>query len=416
MRLATGTLPIATGTARLATGTLPIATCTARLATGTLPIATCTARLATGTLPIATRTVRLATGTLPIATRTVRLATGTLPIATRTVQLATRSLPIASRTPPRYPGGVPLASWVAPIVLVLAQIASGAAWSTGRPAECDLRGGFGAPGGRSGNVWERAKSPELRRYCDLVASAASKLAGTTGMAEQALSAANEADQVLPGHAAPRVLAGRALEALGKLDLAIAAMTEGKAREPGALDDPRAMLAWARAQARTHHPEPAAEAYRALLPRAAALPASDRSSAEIEAGLVAMAHGADRLDEAAAALREGVREAQDEPRAVAILALALVLERRGDAEESRALLAERAPGDPRRVLSTPRAKELLSVAPSEESALAALALEPSDPAGARDAWQQYVTGAPQGPWAASAKAHLAALGAGKGGRR
>jgi tetratricopeptide (TPR) repeat protein len=323
---------------------------------------------------------------------------------------------IEIRAPPRYLGGVPFASFAAPIVLVLAQTASGSAWSTGRPAECDLRGGYGAPGGRSGNVWERAKSPELRRYCDLVASAASKLAGTTGMAEQALASANEADQVLPGHAAPRVLAGRALEALGKLDEAIAAMADGRAREPGALDDPRAMLAWARAQARTLHPEPAAEAYRALLPRAAALPASDRSSAEIEAGLVAMAHGADRLDEAAAALREGVREAQDEPRAVAVLALALVLERRGDAEESRALLSERAQGDPRKLIATPRAKELLSVAQSERSAIVALALEPTDAAGARDAWQEYVNASPQGPWAASAKAHLAALGAGKGRRR
>jgi hypothetical protein len=68
---------------------------------------------------------------------------------------------------------VPIASFVAPIVLVLAQNASGGAWSTGRPVECDLRGGSGGVGGRSGNVWERAKSPELRRYCDLVASAAS---------------------------------------------------------------------------------------------------------------------------------------------------------------------------------------------------------------------------------------------------
>jgi tetratricopeptide (TPR) repeat protein len=302
---------------------------------------------------------------------------------------------------------VPLVSGVVPLLLVLAQAASGSAWSTGRPAECDLRGGYGAAGGRSGNVWERAKSPELRRYCDLIASAASKLAGTTGMAEQALSSANEADQVLPGHAAPKVLAGRALEALGKLDEAIAAMTEGQKREPGALDDPRAMLAWARAQARTQHPVPAAEAYRALLPRAAALPASDRSSAEIEAGLVAMAGGADRLDEAAAALREGVREAQDEPRAV---------ERRGDAEESRALLSERAQGDPRKLVATPRAKELLSVAQAERSAIVALALEPTDAAGAKDAWQEYLTAAPQGPWAASAKAHLAGLGAGKGRHR
>jgi hypothetical protein len=111
----------------------------------------------------------------------------------------------------------------------------------------------------------------------------------------------------------------------------------------------------------------------------------------------------------------VREAQDEPRAVAVLALALVLERRGDADESRALLAERAQGDPRRLVSTPRAKELLSVAQAERSAITALALEPTDAAGAHDAWQEYLAASPQGPWGASARAHLAAL-AGKGRRK
>jgi tetratricopeptide (TPR) repeat protein len=305
---------------------------------------------------------------------------------------------------------------VLPVAVLLGQLTSSAAWSTGRPTECGLRGEYGAAGGRSGNVWERAKSPELRRYCDLVASAASKLAGTTAMAEQALASAKEADQVLSGHAAPLVLQGRALEALGKLDEALAALTDGQAREPGALDDPRAMLAWGRVLARTGHADKAADAYRALLPRTSSLPASERAAAEIEAGLLALARGPSGLDEAAAALREAVREAQDEPRAVALLALALVLERRGDAEESRALLAERAHGDPRTALTTPRAKELLAVAPGEASAIVALALEPSDPAGARDAWQVYLTAAPQGPWAKAAQAHVATLGAGRGRHR
>jgi tetratricopeptide (TPR) repeat protein len=324
--------------------------------------------------------------------------------------------PIVAFAAPRYPDGVPGLSFAAPIVVVLAQAASGGAWSTGRPAECDLRGGYGGAGGKAGNVWERAKAPELRKYCDLVASAASKLAGTTAMAEQALSAADEAEQLLPGHAAPRVLAGRALEALGKLPEAIAALSDGRSREAGALDDPRAMLAWARAQARTGHPDVAAEAYRALLPRAAALPASERSAAAIEAGLVAMGRGPSGLDEAAAALREGMKEAQDEPRAVAVLALALALDRRGDAEESRALLSERAHGDPRTPLTAQAAKDLVAVAPSEAQAMVGLALESTDAAGSRDAWQAYLAAAPQGPWAASAKTHLAAAGAGRGRHR
>ena len=95
------------------------------------------------------------------------------------------------------------------LVLALAQ-APLPGWTNGRPPECAT-----PMAGATVNVWERAKSPELRRYCDLVASAASKLAGTAAMAQAALAAAREAEGVLPGHAAPRVLEGRALAALGK---------------------------------------------------------------------------------------------------------------------------------------------------------------------------------------------------------
>src|SRR5579883_376338 len=228
-------------------------------------------------------------------------------------------------------------------VLAVAQV-SAAAWSSGRPPEC------GEPGGRAANVWERAKSPELRRYCDLLASASSKLAGLGAMAQAALDAAREADRVLPGHAAPRALEGRALAALGKYPDALAALSDARSRDARALDDPPALLAWARALARTGRTPEAAEAYRALLPRATALPGGQRAAAEIEAGIVSMARGPDRLDEATAALREAIRDAQNDAQAVAVLALALALDRRGDAREARALLDERARGDPRDVVA------------------------------------------------------------------
>jgi tetratricopeptide (TPR) repeat protein len=292
------------------------------------------------------------------------------------------------------------------LVLALAQ-APLPGWTNGRPPECAT-----PMGGATVNVWERAKSPELRRYCDLVASASSKLAGTAAMAQAALAAAQEAEGVLPGHAAPRVLEGRALAALGKLDAALAALRDGKARDRTGLDDPPALLAWARVLARTGHPGEAAEAYRALLPRTAPLSTADRAAAAIEAGLVTMAAGDAGLDDAVAALREALREAQDEALGVAVLGLALALDRRGDASEARALLSDRASGDPRTALATARAKELLVVAPAEASALAALALEASDVAGAREAWEQYVAalaGAPTRPWEAHARAHLASLG-------
>jgi tetratricopeptide (TPR) repeat protein len=295
--------------------------------------------------------------------------------------------------------------------LALAQVAAASGgWTTGRPPEC------GEPGGRAANVWERAKSPELRRYCDLVASAASKLAGTATMAEQALAAAAQADEVLPGHAAPRVLEGRALVALGRLDEAVAALGDGRRRDPRAFEDPLALLAWARVQARTGHAAEAADAYRALLPRATSLSAAERSAAAVESGLVAMQRGPAGLDEAVAALREASREAQDEAAAVATLALAVALDRRGDADECRALLADRAHGDPRTPLATPRAKELLAVAPIERDALAAIGLEPTDGGGARDAWQSFLASAPKGPWADWARAHLTRGGLSKKVRR
>ena len=280
-------------------------------------------------------------------------------------------------------------------------------WSNGRPPEC-----AGETGAGTANVWERAKSPELRRYCDLVASAASKLAGNAPMAQAALAAAREADGLMPGHAAPRVLEGRALAALEKLDEALAALREGKARDRAGLDDPPSLLAWARVLARTGHPGEAVEAYRALLPRTSSLSTVERASAAVEAGLVTMAADNRGLDDAVAALREALREAQDDALGVAVLALALALDRRGDSSEARALLSDRALGDPRTALATLRAKELLAVAPAEASALAGLALEASDVAGARDAWEQYVTAlgtAPSHPWEAQARAHLAALG-------
>jgi tetratricopeptide (TPR) repeat protein len=291
------------------------------------------------------------------------------------------------------------------VALAFAQPAAGG-WSSGRPPEC-----VAEMGAATGNVWERAKSPELRRYCDLVASAASKLAGNGVMAAAALAAAREANEVLPGHAAPRVLEGRALATLGKLDEALAALRDARARDRDGLDDPLSLLVWARVLSRTGHPSEAVEAYRALLPRTAALSTAERASAAVEAGLVTMAADARGLDDAVAALREALRDAQDDVLTVAVLALALALDRRGDAGEARALLGDRAPGDPRVALATSRAKEVLSLAPTEGPALVGLGLEASDVAGAREAWEQYVTGlaaTPARPWEAHARAHLASL--------
>ena len=293
------------------------------------------------------------------------------------------------------------------LCLALAQVTSGT-WSSGRPAEC------GDSGGRGSNVWERAKSPQLRQYCDLVAGASSKLAGTTAMAHVALESARQAEAVLPGHAAPLILEGRALLALGQLDEALTALEKARARDPHGLDDPLAVLAWGRALARSNRTAEAAEAYRTLLPRTSALSSVERAAAEVEAGFVTMSLGPTGLDEATAAFREAMREGEDETHGLAVLALAMALDRRGDVAEARALLSERMHGDPRSLVASARAREVLAVARAESDCIVAIALEERDPQGARAAWQRCLDAQPTdatgatGPWVAHARAHLRGL--------
>lgn len=292
------------------------------------------------------------------------------------------------------------------VALVFGQSAAGT-WSSGRPPECS-----DAPG-RSASVWERAKSPELRRYCDLVANASSKLVGTSSMAQSALDDARQAEGILPGRAAPRALEGRALAALGRLDQALVALQDAKERDSGVLDDPQALFAWARVLARTGHMRESVSAYRTLLPRASALSSGDRFVATTEAGLVALACGPSTVDEAVAAFRESLRASRTDAETVAVLGLALALDRRGEADEARALLASRRGGDPRPALSARRARELLSAAPVETEALIALGLEAIDPAAARESWERYLASAPAGPWIGHGRAHLTALASGHG---
>jgi tetratricopeptide (TPR) repeat protein len=287
------------------------------------------------------------------------------------------------------------------VAVVLAQIGD-ATWSGGRPPGCASLLGLDA------NVWERAKSPELREYCDLVASASSKLSGSAVMADSALEAARRAETLLPELAAARTLEGRALVALGEAPGAVAAFRDAVAKDSRALDDPPALLAWARALARIGHSEEASVAYRALLPRSSSLSSADRAAAALEAGLVAMSRGPAGLDEAVAAFRDAMRQADGETALVAALALALARDRAGARDEAQSLMADRIHGDPRVWLSTPAAQEILSVAPSERFALAGFGLQLGRGVAARQAWQQYLTNAPDSPWAAHAKRCLDAV--------
>ncbi|MBS2013412.1 MAG: hypothetical protein JST00_11020 [Deltaproteobacteria bacterium] len=297
-------------------------------------------------------------------------------------------------------------------LVLLAQTSGGsqAGFGAARPAECGLQSGF-----KTANVWERAKEPQLRTYCGLLASGSAKLVGSAALAKDVPSIAGEADKVLPGRAAPKVLEGRALLRLGKASEAVKALEEAKKRDDRALDDPVALLAWARANARTSHLDEAAKAYRAALPRTSALGAGERSAASFEAGMIVMGQGAAAVDDAIAMLRQARRDAQDALQLASVVALALALDRSGQREEAKAVLAERVRSDVKPVLGDARVVEALADAgvAHEREALVAIALESTEPAAAREAWHKYLEGAGgKGPWADHARAREGAAGAKK----
>ncbi len=284
------------------------------------------------------------------------------------------------------------------LLFVMAQAATGA-----RPSEC-------APleTQQASNVWERAKSPALRHYCDLLAGGAAKLAAGGGIddAREALALADEASAAFPDRAAPNVLRGRALARLGRWSEASKALALARSRDDRALDDPAALFAWGRALGRAGQTADAEAAFRALLPRAASLPLADRGAAEIEAALLAQTRGPSGLDAAIAMLRQARREAQDAMQSMVAMALALALDRADQRDESRLVLASIAHGDPRAVLADAHVREVLSDvnAVAEADALIAVALDASEPAAAHDAWARYVAGpGGKGPWGDHARA-------------
>ncbi|MBX3258488.1 MAG: hypothetical protein KF782_02140 [Labilithrix sp.] len=293
------------------------------------------------------------------------------------------------------------------LVWLLSPAATQGAFGTARPAECGVADGF-----RAANAWERAKEPNLRRYCDLLASGTAKLVGSGSnvLVNEVPQIADEADKLLPGRAAPAVLKGRALLRLGKAPEALAALDEAKRRDDRALDDPVALLAWARANARTGRLAEAARAYRAALPRTSSLTSQERSAASFEAGMTVMAQGSAGIDDAVAMFRQARRDAQDAMQIASVVGLALALDRAGQRDEARAVLAERVRSDVKPHLADPRVAEAMADAGSatEADALVALALEASAADGgasARDAWRRYLEGAGgKGPWADHAREH------------
>lgn len=294
--------------------------------------------------------------------------------------------------------------WAALVAIVIGQAAPSAA---ARPDECDASA-------ERANVWERAKQPALRRYCALVASGVTKLAGGDAQAANVVAIAQEAEVLLPGHAAPKILEARAKLALGRPEEAVSSFDEAIRRDARALDEPVALLAWARANAQLGRRERAAAAYRDLLPRASVLAPSVRGAVSFEAAIVASTQGPAAIDDVVAMARQAVRETRDGLRIASLVTLALALDRGGHGDEAKALLASEAPSLLVTGLRDARiTEELAAIGMAfEKDALEAFALEASRPALARDAWKRYLEGpGGQGPWSAHARARAGALGKG-----
>ncbi|WP_437646873.1 hypothetical protein [Sorangium sp. So ce362] len=350
-----------------------------------------------------------------------------------------------------------------------------AAAAAGRPPECSARTRRAIA--RGPTVWERARAPELPRYCDLLARGQAQLGGD---AEAARASARLADQILPGRAAPQVLLARAALALGSPADAARAFDRARSIDPRSVEDPHTLHDLARSLARTGKRDEAIAIYRALVPRIDLLGTADqRALVLLEAAHLSMAAAATEppagapaegarsdLDEAIAYLREARQRTQTQLARDVTLSLALALDRAGDKAQADAALegdaGDAAAGADQRAQAAARARaeaararaadhraqaaararaadphagaaarehaadDLASAAarlrtldylavPEDRLALEALALERTMTAAAIARWEAYLSGAGgQGAWATAARARLDALRRGGGG--
>jgi len=327
-----------------------------------------------------------------------------------------------------------MSSLLVPILL----LAQPLAWGTGfdlaatasasaRPPEC------GAPGPahaeRRVTVWDRAKTPQLGRYCQALARGYSALRRAP---ERALEAADQAERAWTGRAGPHALRGRALMALGKVDQAWTAFRAAGDRRERSLKPPVTLRAYAAAAALTGHRQEAVRAYRALVPQAALLPGqAARQQMYVEAATWVMSEGPETLDEAVGYLTEARR--QGVPlgyRAYVLGALALAFDRQGRVEQAQGVAAEAAgpwslaqrlgpeeEEDADGASPTPRASSsetswsgapLLPV--GEVHALVAMLAERSEPELAVEHWRLYLAALGEAPavWRSHAEKKLTSL--------
>jgi tetratricopeptide (TPR) repeat protein len=286
-----------------------------------------------------------------------------------------------------------------------------AAAASGRPPECrqDVASAKGP------SVWAIAREPALRPYCDLVAKAHALLASDPRGSEKA---AEDAETVLPGQAAPTLVRARAALALGRLEDAERYFGAAAALDPRGIEDPATLHDYARVLKRRGRVVDALAIYRRLVPRASLLANPDREVAVLlEAAHVAMAApppttppGSDGtsvggLEEAAAYLREARARPATQYKGDVSWSLALVVDRTGQKENADALVSEARRSGAR---LHPAGIDYVA-SEGDLDALAALAKESDEPANAAAHWTAFLAGpGGKGPWAKVASLRLEAL--------
>lgn len=312
--------------------------------------------------------------------------------------------------------------------VLLAQMAAGAAprapdgaellafaAASPRPRECSGTSERGA----ERTLWDRARQPRLATYCDSLAAGYARLARAP---EEALRAAQRANEALPGRAAPLVLEARALVALGRDADAHQRFGAARQRDRRSVESPGALHDLAVAALRTGKRDDAVRAFRALAPRAGLLgDGFERQRVYVEAAAAVMMLGSEGLDEAIGYLAEARRKGSRPGFGDYVLgALALALDRQGRSEEARGVAAEAggawylarqtSTDDDARARRRPLVARALPVLPAGElDAIVAMLAEREDPELARERWQALLGGAGgKGPWAEHAKKKLEAL--------
>jgi tetratricopeptide (TPR) repeat protein len=281
-----------------------------------------------------------------------------------------------------------------------------AAHASGRPKEC--KGSADARGiSRRLTIWDRAREPDLHRYCDLIGRAYVKLDAKPAAAREA---ALLADQVLPGKAAPWVIIGRADVHLRDFTRAVEDFQKAKAIDPRSAEDPTALHDLAVALRMTGKPKIALETYRVLVPRLGLIPSTDaRVLILLEAASLAMSTGKEGIDESISFLSEARSLPLSQHDALVLALFGLALDRSGLTQESSAIADEmdRSGASSRIASSAPSSFSFLA-ASSDGLALIAFALERSDPPRAAEMWERYANTQPAPTYAEHAKARRLAV--------